>query len=284
MPNRLQGATASGRIAGACRRAAPGPRTHPFTGMSVEDVPVFRCMSTGMGELLEHLWALRGLDEEVATLHAALERFPEQRRALEQRIADERGRLDRLKSRLGALQLGRRQIEKDIEALADQERKFQGQLPAVKKNEEYTALLKEIATTKAKRSDLETDVLVRLEEEEEIQAQRPGIEAAVKTAEHDAAERTRQIDAEEQVDRARLAELEAERKLQIEGLDAVTRGRYERIRASRDARAVVPILKGACGGCYRAQPPQVMQEARRRDRPLVCDGCGRMLILPPEAI
>jgi len=43
----------------------------------------------------------------------------------------------------------------------------------------------------------------------------------------------------------------------------------------------MPIVKGACGGCFRAQPPQVLQEARRRDRMLSCDGCGRLMVLPP---
>jgi predicted nucleic acid-binding Zn-ribbon protein len=45
---------------------------------------------------------------------------------------------------------------------------------------------------------------------------------------------------------------------------------------------VVPIVKTACGGCFRTQPPQVLQEARRHDRVLVCDGCGRLLVMPPE--
>ena len=45
---------------------------------------------------------------------------------------------------------------------------------------------------------------------------------------------------------------------------------------------MVAIVKGACGGCFRAQPPQVLQEARRGDRLLACDGCGRLLIWPPE--
>ena len=43
------------------------------------------------------------------------------------------------------------------------------------------------------------------------------------------------------------------------------------------------ILKGACGGCFRNQPPQLLQDARRRDRLLVCEGCGRLLVWPPDA-
>ena len=30
------------------------------------------------------------------------------------------------------------------------------------------------------------------------------------------------------------------------------------------------------------KPPQVLQEARKRDRLLICEGCGRLLLLPPE--
>ena len=65
-------------------------------------------------------------------------------------------------------------------------------------------------------------------------------------------------------------------------LTAATKSRYERIRASKEGRAVVPIQKGACGGCYRGQPPQMLQEARRGDRLRTCDGCGRLLIWPPD--
>ena len=76
--------------------------------------------------------------------------------------------------------------------------------------------------------------------------------------------------------------IEARREKHIAGLPPGTRSRYERIVQSRDGRAVVAILKGACGGCFRNQPPQVLQEARRRDRLLVCEGCGRLVIWPPD--
>jgi predicted nucleic acid-binding Zn-ribbon protein len=232
---------------------------------------------------LDHLWALKDLDEQVAVLRAELKRFPEQRAALEKRVAAERARLETHRSQGGAMQLKRREIERAIETLAEQERKFQGQLPLVKKNEEYTALLHEIAGVKARRSDLETEVLVALEAEDRLSRERPAAEQALKTAEQESAERTRQIDAEEQANRASLGALEARREKHLEGLPAATRTRYERIHASREGRAVMAILKGACGGCFRGQPPQMLQDARRRDRLLVCDGCGRLLLWPPDA-
>ena len=42
-------------------------------------------------------------------------------------------------------------------------------------------------------------------------------------------------------------------------LPAAVRARYERVHASRDGRAVVPIEKSACGGCFRTLPPAVLR-------------------------
>ena len=91
------------------------------------------------------------------------------------------------------------------------------------------------------------------------------------------------IAAEEGREREEVEALEARRQDVAGRLAAGVRSRYERIRTSREGRAVVPIIRReACGGCFRAQPPQSLQEARRGDRFLMCDGCGRMLIWPPD--
>src|SRR6188508_2162319 len=92
-----------------------------------------------MTEEVEVLWNLRGLDERLVTLQSALQRHPSDRVSLESRLAGERAKLEGFKKQTGDLQLKHRQIEKDIDALQQEERKFQSQLPMVKKNEEYTA-------------------------------------------------------------------------------------------------------------------------------------------------
>jgi predicted nucleic acid-binding Zn-ribbon protein len=235
-----------------------------------------------MNEELQTLWALNTLDERLVVLQSALARFPEQRRGAEQRLVADRGRLETLKKELTGYQTRRRQIEKDIEALQAEERKYQGQLPLVKKNEEYSALLHEIAGVKKKGSDRETDLLMLMDEEERRQAERPKLEKELATVEAEISGRLGALAAEEQAERDKAAVVEAERAKLLERLPAGTRSRYERIRASKGGRAVVPILKGACGGCFRAQPPQMLQEARRGDRLLTCEGCGRLLIWPPE--
>jgi hypothetical protein len=235
-----------------------------------------------MSEEIDRLWALRGLDEEAGAVREVQARFPAQRRELEHRVVEARAKLEQAKTRLADSQKQRRDLEVQAAALVEQERHFQQQLPSVKKNEEYTALLHEIESVRRKRSELETKVLERMEEEEREQAERPALERALKGAEAEAAARAKQFDADEAAERAKLDALEARREAQLRDLPAATRARYERVHASRDGRAVVGIQKGACGGCYRTLPPAVLQEARRRDRMISCEGCGRIMVWPPD--
>jgi predicted nucleic acid-binding Zn-ribbon protein len=233
-------------------------------------------------EELQTLWSLHELDERLVIAQEALSRYPEERAGIERRLAEERTHLETHKQVLHDHQLKHRELEKDIAALEVEERKYQSQLPMVKKNEEYQALLHEISLTKSKRSERETDLLVRMEEESRLAGQRPAIEQSLAKMEQETSARLAAIAAEEQRQKEAVDALDARRKDLAGRLPPNTRARYERIRASRGGRAVVPILpKGACGGCFRGQPPQVLQEARRGDRVLLCDGCGRMMVWPP---
>ena len=175
-----------------------------------------------MNDELQTLWALHGLDERLAALQSALARFPGQRQNTEDRLASERTRLEALKKALGEYQVRRRQMEKDIDALVGEERKFQGQLPLVKKNEEYTALLHEIAGAKQKRSDRETELLILMDEEERHQSQKPGLEKALAAAEGEVTGRLAALGAEEQSERAAVAAVEAERAVLVARLNPAT--------------------------------------------------------------
>jgi predicted nucleic acid-binding Zn-ribbon protein len=121
-----------------------------------------------------------------------------------------------------------------------------------------------------------------MEEEERLAGTKPVAEKALKDAEAELNTRRAQIEAEEAKARADVAAIEAQRAEQMAPLPPATRTRYERIWTSKNGQAVSAMVKGACGGCFRAQPPQAVQESKRRDRLIICEGCGRILIWPPE--
>ena len=235
-----------------------------------------------LNEELQRLWRLRELDEVAVAARSALAKFPEQKGSLEGKVTAEKARLATLAKAAEELLKARRKLEQDIEAVTVQQRQFESRQPLVKTNDEFRALNLEVEVCKSRRSELETQVLVRFEEEETLARQKPLLEKALKEAEAERADLVKQIEVDEAAATARLAAVEAERQTEMLALPAATRARYERILTSREGRAVVPLNKSACGGCYRSQPPQMLQEIRRADRMLICEGCGRILILPPE--
>ena len=235
-----------------------------------------------MNEELQRLWRLRELDEVAVAARSALSKYPGQKGSLEGRVMTEKARLAAHAKAADDLMKARRKLEQDIEAVTVQQRQFESRQPLVKTNDEFRALNLEVEVCKGRRSELETQVLVRFEEEEALARQKPLLEGALKEAESERGGRVKQIEVDEAAATARLAAIEAERQTEMLALPAATRARYERILTSREGRAVVPLNKSACGGCYRSQPPQMLQEIRRADRMLICEGCGRILILPPE--
>ena len=232
---------------------------------------------------LETLWALHGLDERLVAATTRLAALPAERLALDARVLSERRRLEQQAKAVADFELRDRQIQKEIAVLQAEEQRFQQQLPQIKKNDAYQALLHEIAGVKGRQSDLETALLVLMEEQQTLEGERPKLERVLAEAEHDANTRRTALDAEEARLRAAAAELDAARAPQVPKLPPPTRSRYERIRELRAGQAVMAIAKQACGGCFRGLSPQALQEAKKRDRVLICDGCGRMLVLPPDA-
>ena len=53
---------------------------------------------------------------------------------------------------------------------------------------------------------------------------------------------------------------------------------YQRLRDNaRNGLAVVPVSRGACGGCFNVVPPQRQADIRENKKLIVCEHCGRIL-------
>ncbi|NOT34986.1 MAG: hypothetical protein HOP12_12590 [Candidatus Eisenbacteria bacterium] len=228
------------------------------------------------------MWALHLLDDQLLTIAQQLARLPEEIAAIERRLTHDRTQRDAHLAGEHEQQLRHRTIEREIAAIETEARRFEGQLPLVKKNDEYQALVHEIADRKRRRSELETQLLELMDQEEQSAVRRPKLELAVAEAEASAAVRRAALEKEAGVEQARADAVNRKRVSLLETIPPATRARYERIHESRGGRALVPVAKNACSACYRALAPQALQEVKRGDRLIGCDGCGRLLIWPPD--
>jgi predicted nucleic acid-binding Zn-ribbon protein len=80
---------------------------------------------------------------------------------------------------------------------------------------------------------------------------------------------------------ARLAAAAADRESAAARMDRGLRTRYERLRRSRNADVVVPLLNGGCGACHTAVPLNRRSQIKAGSVVDSCEACGAILY-PPE--
>ena len=61
-------------------------------------------------------------------------------------------------------------------------------------------------------------------------------------------------------------------------LDPRVQGRYRRL-VGRRGRAVVPVIRGTCYGCFVSVPTALASDADRNEELRYCESCGRFLYL-----
>ena len=75
-----------------------------------------------------------------------------------------------------------------------------------------------------------------------------------------------------------LAELDRKIVEMEESLDPATRSRYRRL-AGKRTRAVVPVIRGTCYGCFVSVASALASDAARNEDLRFCESCGRFLYL-----
>ncbi len=119
---------------------------------------------------MHNLLKLQELDLKIQERRAKEHEIPKQKQQFDAHRARIHEQLEKEQEDIKALQLEQRVCEKDIEQHEATILKYKSQLPQVKKNEEYQALLHEIELEKKKISQRETRQLEIMEEIEAAQA------------------------------------------------------------------------------------------------------------------
>jgi predicted nucleic acid-binding Zn-ribbon protein len=230
---------------------------------------------------LESLWRAQALDRALLGVRERLTEFPTRRARVDLGLSGAKAAVAAAEERGKSAALAKREAEKSAEALVDQERKFQTQLTQVKKNDEYAALLHEIAAAQKKRSELETFVLEKMEQEAAVAADVARAKSSLTEAEAAAKAERGRITTEENVAKEEEANLARQRDEALSTLPPVLRARYERILIARKGQAIAALQGDSCAGCGARMPAQAAIQVRRGLGVVECPDCGRLLIHPP---
>lgn len=231
-----------------------------------------------MEKKLRNLYHLQLIDNSLDEIEEMKGDLPQEVRTLEEKIATLTQKLADLEQTMRHAFAQRDNADSEIISLKEKIERYKAQQYEVRSNREYDALTKEI--------DQATETIARLEKEMAAfensgTIARTDIEATRKEL---AETRTLLNEKKAELDEVSKTTEEEELKLRHEREKILVRigkqdlAMYERIRKAKNGRAVVPLRRGACGGCYTAVPPQRILELKQNTRLFTCERCGRIII------
>jgi len=233
---------------------------------------------------LRNLYSLQIVDNALDELEELKGDLPSQKRETEEILnALEEKRAERetvMKESFAT----REQSDNEIVELREKLERFKQQQHDVRNNREYDALGREMDHASARILLLEKEVHVlesrAVQAKEDITKLDEEIEIARKNLEEkDAALSVISKENEEEELKYRH-----ERDKLLARIEKTHLQAYERIRQARRGRAIVPVKRGACGGCFAKVPPQRMLELRQNSRMYHCEHCGRIIVSDEIAV
>ncbi len=226
---------------------------------------------------LAALVSLQELDSLADRARRRLADLPAAEDALNARIAEATAAVEALKAQLADNQTARRTLEKDVALVDARLARFDDHKAAVKTNQEYTALLHEIAMAKAEKDGIEDQILGLMEAADVLTAERKAAEATLADAQREVATARADLGKERIALDDELLRLVHDRAREAKAVDAPLLARYEQLLKQRRGIAVAAMKGETCEACFVRQRPHVAQQIRRNDSIVQCESCQRIL-------
>jgi predicted nucleic acid-binding Zn-ribbon protein len=232
---------------------------------------------------LEKLIDLQRIDSAASDANRKLADQPEREKILEARLQAARDAVAAAKAKLTDSQNVRREHEKTVALHQGRLSKFREQAMAVKTNQEYHAIQKEIEFAQTEMKGAEDAVLEKMLEGDDLTA-------GVKRAEADLAAEQKTVDADRKAlaadaaqHKAALEKLAAERTVVVKSLTPQVLSLFELVANRRQGIAIAEARGGICTICHVRLRPQVFNNILKNDQIIQCDSCNRIMYFVPKA-
>ncbi len=233
-------------------------------------------------EELKQLIKLQQVDKELMRIEELKGDLPERVRNIRESLQEHKARLQEHQDRMEEIQKEERKHEALVEDQTEKIKKKQDQLYLVTTNKEYDALTSEIEQFKKQVDESEMHLVEFSDEKDQLEENIAMEESRIEELSEELKAREAELDQMIEKTEAEQAELEEQREEIVQHVSRGKLSKYNRIRNARGGLAVVPVVRGACGGCQQRIPPQSLVEIRTGNRSMPCEICGRFLYWPQE--
>lgn len=235
-------------------------------------------MENTVAKKLEALVKLQSIDSELDELKKVRGALPDEVMDLEDEIAGYQTRIDKQNAELQEFE---QNISNNRSAIKDAEKliqKYEEQQMNVRNNREYDAITKEIELQKLEIQILEKRIKEAYAKIEDKKEEIEGTKGVQDERQKDLESKKKELEVITQESEDDEKKLEKSRATAAKNVEERIFKSYEKVRNNmRNGLAVVPVKRGACGGCFNIVPPQKQAEIREKKKLIVCEHCGRIL-------
>ncbi len=228
---------------------------------------------------IEFLKELQGYDSKLRDLYFRKDDMPKKLEDFRVGLERKKEDIDRVEEEIKDLQVKIKDKELELQSAEEGIQKFKQQLLQVKTNKEYKALLSEIESKKADNSCIEDDILKLMDSLDDIGRDFNKEKGELKKLEEEFKREEVKVREEIALVERDIQSQKSERDKIAQEVDSEIIVIYERLIKSKDGIAIVPVVDGACGGCYLSLRPQTINEIKRADNIVTCERCSRIFYL-----
>ncbi len=236
-------------------------------------------MASHTNETAEALRTLHRIHRQLNDLKGRLARGPRLINAHDASVAKMQKAYDEIKDEYTKLRMSVDEKQLQLNTNEASVKKRESQLIQASDNREYQALKDQIAADEMANSVLEDEILEGMEEIEEMAEKVAEAEKALAKSQEEAEKAKVAIAAEQPTIQGDLDRLQGDLTEAEQGLSSEFREHYVRLARSRGEDALSEVEGQYCSGCNQKIPLNQINDLML-GKPLICQGCGRLLYLP----
>jgi uncharacterized protein len=226
---------------------------------------------------LEQLLILQDRAQKIRQVEAELRSLPLERKSLDSQVAAASASLEATKDRARHVEVEKKKLELDVGTRNESISRLRTQQYETRKNDEFSAIGREIERYQNEISALEDQELELMVQADVLKAQIGAEEKQTAAAKDSIAKQIANLEAKQITLADRLEELKKEKEELAARVDEDLLDRFNRLFASKGDAAVVALEHDVCTGCHMKITTQTAVRVRGGKEIVSCEQCGRIL-------
>jgi uncharacterized protein len=231
-------------------------------------------MKTWVRNLLE----LQTADLRTKRMNKRLKEIPYEKKEVLDSLGLEKDRVTKAKEQIKTTEVEIRNVKSKVLEIQAKIENLQSKSAMVKKNDEYKALMNEIASQKSFISGLETKELKYYEQLDSDKKELESAEKSLRNMEVEAEESVEELDEMAISLKAEMEKALKNRKELFKKVDSTILPMYSRL-IKKDGEPLTKIHNSTCGCCHLKLTPQTITDSKKGQM-TSCDTCGHLIYYP----